>query len=276
MRRFHITIAGLMGLVLFLALSITGLRHCSGLFGGVTFLLSLGLLMLAVIGAVYQRGGRRAFCLGVSLFGWGYVAMASSSWDDADGEAGKWDLVTTEILDRVRQSIEVVDDDSLDWFGYSDPRTRRIWAELEKPVSMPFGNETPIEEVIKYIKTATSVPGLERGIPIYIDPVGLSEAEKTMASPVTLNLDGVPLKTTLKLMLDQLDLTFRVRGGVLRISSRDGKSASSGTGATYHFRRVGHCLIALVVGCIGGFAACRVNAARELADVRTAAETGEV
>lgn len=105
-----------------------------------------------------------------------------------------------------------------------DPKTVRINAELEKPVSMPFGNETPLEEVIKYIKTATTGTGLEQGIPIYVDPVGLSEAEKTMASPVTLNLDGVPLKKSLKLMLSQLDLTYTVKDGLMTITSKDSKN----------------------------------------------------
>ena len=41
---------------------------------------------------------------------------------------------------------------------------------------MPFPNETPLEEVIKYIRNATTGPGMEQGIPIYVDPVGLQEA----------------------------------------------------------------------------------------------------
>ncbi|MBV8234029.1 MAG: hypothetical protein JO329_28960, partial [Planctomycetaceae bacterium] len=59
----------------------------------------------------------------------------------------------------------------------------------------------------------------DTGIPIYVDPVGLQEAEKTMTSPVTLDLEGVPLKTTLRLLLKQLGLTYTVKDGLLTITS---------------------------------------------------------
>src|SRR4029077_9527700 len=49
--------------------------------------------------------------------------------------------------------------------------------------------------------------------------VGLQEAEKTMQSPVTLDLEGVPLKNTLRLMLKQLGLTYTVKDGLMTITS---------------------------------------------------------
>ena len=95
--------------------------------------------------------------------------------------------------------------------------TRLILARLEEPVSMSFANETPLEDVLKYIKSATQGPN-DTGIPIYVDPAGLSEAEKTMTSPVSLDLEGVPLKTTLRLLLKQLGLTYAVEDGLLTIT----------------------------------------------------------
>ncbi|MBV8557496.1 MAG: hypothetical protein JO116_18190, partial [Planctomycetaceae bacterium] len=71
---------------------------------------------------------------------------------------------------------------------------------------------------LKYIKSATQGPN-DTGIPIYVDPVGLQEAEKTMTSPVTLDLEGVPLRTTLRLLLKQLGLTYTVKDGLLTITS---------------------------------------------------------
>ena len=100
-----------------------------------------------------------------------------------------------------------------------DEKTTRILEELEKPVSMPFANETPLEDVIKYIRNATTGPGLDSGIPIYVDPVGLNEAEKTMASPITLSLEGVALKQSLRLLLKQLELTYTVKDGLMTINS---------------------------------------------------------
>ena len=43
-----------------------------------------------------------------------------------------------------------------------------------------------------------------------------------MTSPVTLDLEGVPLKTTLRLMLKQLGLAYCVKDGLLIISSLEG------------------------------------------------------
>jgi hypothetical protein len=99
--------------------------------------------------------------------------------------------------------------------------------KLEVPISMSFANETPLEDVLKYIENATQGPN-DSGIPIYVDPVGLQEAEKSMASTVSLDLEGVPLRLSLRLMLRQLGLTFYVRDGLLTITaemSRDTPNA---------------------------------------------------
>jgi RNA polymerase sigma factor (sigma-70 family) len=101
--------------------------------------------------------------------------------------------------------------------GSDDPRSRKILAKLEEPITMPFDSETPLEDVLKYIKGATTGPN-DAGIPIYVDPIGLQEAEKTMTSPITLDLDGVPLKTTLTLLLRQLGLVYRVKDGLMIIT----------------------------------------------------------
>ena len=50
---------------------------------------------------------------------------------------------------------------------------------------MSFGTETPLEDFLKYIKQATTEPNYP-GIPIYVDPLGLQEADKTMTSTVQL------------------------------------------------------------------------------------------
>ena len=55
---------------------------------------------------------------------------------------------------------------------------------------MHFPNETPLEDVIKYVRTSTTSPAFPDGIPIYVDPLGLQEAEKTTASTVTIDLRG--------------------------------------------------------------------------------------
>ena len=101
------------------------------------------------------------------------------------------------------------------------PKTKDILTKLEEPLSMSFSRETTLEDILKYIKKSTQGP-TDSGIPIYLDPRGLQDAEKTLASTVTIDLEGVPLKTSLRLLLKQLDLAYCVRNGVLIISSVSG------------------------------------------------------
>jgi hypothetical protein len=89
---------------------------------------------------------------------------------------------------------------------------------LAEPVPMSFPGETPLEDILMYIKKETK-DSSGAGIPIYVDPLGLSESDRTMQSTVAIDLEEVPLKTTLRLLLHQLGLAYCVKDGVLTISS---------------------------------------------------------
>jgi hypothetical protein len=108
-----------------------------------------------------------------------------------------------------------------------DDRSQAILAKLEETVPMHFQEETPLEDVLKYVKSCTKSPGFPDGIPIYVDPIGLNKADKNVHSTVR-NLDttDVPLKVTLKLLLQQLDLTYTVKGGSLTIISQESADRS--------------------------------------------------
>jgi RNA polymerase sigma factor (sigma-70 family) len=101
-----------------------------------------------------------------------------------------------------------------------NPRSLQILAKLNEPLSMSFAAETPLDDVLKYIKQATTTPTFA-GIPIYVDPVGLQEAERSLNSTVQMDLDGVPLRRTLQLMLTQLGLAYFVEDGMLVVTSED-------------------------------------------------------
>ena len=84
----------------------------------------------------------------------------------------------------------------------------RIQRALSKRVPMRFPDETTLEEILKYIQEATRGPD-GRVIPIYVDPIGLQEAEKSMTSTVKgIDLEGVRLETSLRLCLKQLELAY--------------------------------------------------------------------
>ena len=101
------------------------------------------------------------------------------------------------------------------------PATQAVLKKLETPVALNFVEETPLEDVLKYIKDLTT-QGNEKPIPIYLDPTGLADADQTLQSPVRINLDGVPLKTSLRLLLKQIGLAYCVKEGLLIISSPEG------------------------------------------------------
>jgi hypothetical protein len=100
------------------------------------------------------------------------------------------------------------------------PRAGAVWAKLGTPVPMPFPNETPLSDFVNYVRESTRGPDFENGLSIYVDPIGLVEAEKTMDSPIQIDLAGLPLSKTLTLVLKQLGLTYTVDDdGLLVITS---------------------------------------------------------
>jgi hypothetical protein len=102
-----------------------------------------------------------------------------------------------------------------------NPKNEALLKELDQPWEMAFSKPTPLEDVLKYIMTTIKKAG-RPPLPIYVDPKALKEEELTLASPVVMDLEGVPLKTALRLMLKQVGLAYCVRDGVVIISSPDG------------------------------------------------------
>jgi hypothetical protein len=98
------------------------------------------------------------------------------------------------------------------------PKSKAVLAWLDEPIAMPFPNETALGDVLKCITQATTT-ATTLGIPIVVDAFGLQEAGKTLQSAVSIDLEGVPLKTTLRLLLEQLGLVYTIKDGLVVISS---------------------------------------------------------
>lgn len=95
---------------------------------------------------------------------------------------------------------------------------------LNKSIAFPFANETPLADFLAHVRQETAEDGHPAGVPIYIDPVGLLEADRTPQSPVVLDLHSAPVGRGLGLVLDQLDLAYTVEpDGLIIICSADGK-----------------------------------------------------
>jgi hypothetical protein len=114
---------------------------------------------------------------------------------------------------------------------------------------MPFADETTLEDVLKRVRTSTRGEDGRR-IPIYINPIELQKAEKTMQSSVVIDLEGVPLRTSLRLVLSQLGMIYSVKDGMIVIEF-EGDGGTHLPVAPDSFLVVGHCLLALLAAGIG-------------------------
>jgi hypothetical protein len=75
MRRFHVSIADLLVLVLSCGIALAALRSASEVWASLLFTFAVGCFLVAVPLAVYRRAGRRAYWLGFAIFGWAYLLL---------------------------------------------------------------------------------------------------------------------------------------------------------------------------------------------------------
>ena len=271
MRRFRLSIRAVMAIIVLAALGFAALRNADPFWAGVVAFATYLLLAASILGVVYRREAKRAFWLGFALMGIGYAMIAHEfvmgGSSDHTGKIvepePKAPLVTAALLDRLKPFLGPVAGASTgtifdSWLAR--PRDRLIFRALDKIIDVPFAQETPLTDVIKYIQKSTvDPPDLPNGIPIYVEPTGLLESEKTLQSPIAYNITGVPLKTSLRLILKQLDLYYKVRDGLLIIDYVGNQDSIE----SYAFERVGHCLITLGLGVIGGALGLLFHATRD-------------
>ncbi|OJW26907.1 MAG: hypothetical protein BGO49_21540 [Planctomycetales bacterium 71-10] len=102
-----------------------------------------------------------------------------------------------------------------------EPSNRKVHDALDRPSALKAEGKSTLGEVIEQVKKVLKA---EDGspIPVYVDPKGLEDADAALDSPVSIDLEGVPLKFSLRLALKQLGLAYCVRDGVLIISSLEG------------------------------------------------------
>jgi len=96
------------------------------------------------------------------------------------------------------------------------------------------------------------------GLMGYVDPIGLQETDKTLTSTVILDIQDVPLGTTLGVCLKQLGLAYGIRDGFLIITSAE----SVPPPYEDPFLMGGHCVLALIAAAVGGVCGPTVSYAR--------------
>jgi hypothetical protein len=91
-----------------------------------------------------------------------------------------------------------------------------IRAALASPTKMEF-TEMPLVDGVAYLKDFHQIE-------IQMDEPALQAAGVGKDTPVTRNLSGLPLNSSLKLLLEPIGLTYLVRDGVLMITTEDAAS----------------------------------------------------
>lgn len=241
------TAGGLLGIGLFASAAVAGSRTDPGLWAGATVMVTWGLLALGAVGAIFDRGPCRMSWMGATLFGAGYLAIVSGH-----SPALSWPQYASDrLLSSVGSWLPSVPKEYPPSTDAIAAANLRIMEALDRTVPMRFPEETPIEEVVKYVVEATRAKD-GRAVPVDIDPIALQEVEKTPQSPVRLDLDGLPLRATLRLALDQLDLRYLVRDGLLLITSQTGEGDSD-VEPVYDdpFLLTGRCILALLAAGLG-------------------------
>jgi hypothetical protein len=243
-------IVGLTAIVLVAVAAVTAARKAPGTTAGAIFLLTWGLLVLAALRAGLNRGSTRARWLGAALFGAGYLLLVSGHREDLT-----WPQYTSnELLNAARPWLPAIPTERRPGSDSVATANERILKSLEWKIPIHCAEPTPLTDVLASIKSELRHRE-EWDIPIYVDPVGLQEAEKTMQSPVQMEMNDVPLRTTLGLLLRQLGMIYEVRGGLIHITSAAANDFDPVPAYVDPYLLIGQCVLALLAACLGGVAA---------------------
>jgi hypothetical protein len=109
-----------------------------------------------------------------------------------------------------------------------------IFDALDQPMALAYQDGDALSNVLKDIKMQTTknpkLPKIPAGIPIYVDPIGLQEAERSMNSPVKRppSADTLTLGEHMRRVLGSVGLDYVVKDGFLMITSKESLNLPTG------------------------------------------------
>ena len=111
-----------------------------------------------------------------------------------------------QLLTERRKKYKAVD------LTENNPNEAKIVAALDDKTELEFVDQ-PLSDVIDYLKE-------RHAIEIQLDTKALTDAGLGSDTPITRNIRGITLRSALRLMLSEMDLTYVIRDEVLMITSK--------------------------------------------------------
>ncbi|WP_171189576.1 hypothetical protein, partial [Alienimonas chondri] len=95
----------------------------------------------------------------------------------------------------------------------NSPQEKMIAAAMERPVSLHF-EDAPLAEVLAHLSTLADIN-------IVADPADVEAVGAGIDMPITINVEGIRLKSALNLILEPLDLGHVISDDVLKVTNRN-------------------------------------------------------
>ncbi len=111
---------------------------------------------------------------------------------------------------------------------------------------------TKLKDVLNHLRSVLMEPD-GKTIPIYVDAKALEDVGVDLETSAPMDVDGLPLKMALRVLLRRLGLAYCVRDGVLIISSIQGIREELAEAASELLGSEPNALQGMYMGGMGGF-----------------------
>jgi hypothetical protein len=135
----------------------------------------------------------------------------------------KFELKQPKAVPSTNAATEALTPEKSEFLPRPSAREQRILNALSEPTEVSF-TDTPLEECLNYLKEL-------HHIEIWIDKQALTDEGVNSDQPVTLQMSAIALRSTLKLILEPMGLTYIAEDDVMKITaqSKAGESISTRT-----------------------------------------------
>jgi hypothetical protein len=154
MKRSLFSIAGMMALVVLIALGFGALRNPTLLWASLIFTATVAFLAMAILGTLARRGRARMTWAGVAVFGWLYLALSFGPMSNANGVT--YPPFLTQVLVDFWQSVREASDKAL----LAQNPSWRLIRENSRPTGETILNGPPNAIWIQASSSPTSLPSL--------------------------------------------------------------------------------------------------------------------